>query len=355
MRRAIEHAWESGDAPARVVRAVLLPASLGFRAAVAVRNALYDRGILNVATPRIPVVGVGNLTVGGTGKTPFAAWVAQALVARGATPAIVMRGYGDDEPRVHAVLAPGIRVVVDADRVRGVETAARAGADVVVLDDGFQHRRLGRTIDLVLVSADRWQARQRLLPAGPWREPLTSLARATAVVVTQKATSNAGASDLCEQLAPLTRAGVGAVARLSLGDLVDVHTGTKRPLMTLHGQSILLVAGIGDPSSLAAQVAATGATVHVRAFPDHHVYATADITTLTLEAGRFDGLVCTLKDAVKLGPLWPRGAKPVWYVSQRVDLGDGRAGIEALLDQVVASRPMTSTRRPAGPAPSPSP
>lgn len=355
MRRAIERAWHADDAPARAVRGVLAPASLAYRAAVAVRNALYDRGILPVATPPIPVIGVGNLTVGGTGKTPVAAWVAHALSERGATPAIVMRGYGDDEPRVHEALNPGIRVVVDADRVRGVETAALEGADVAVLDDGFQHRRLGRAIDLVLVSADRWQAPRRLLPAGPWREALTSLARATAVIVTRKATGDQVAEPLCRQLAPLTRAGVGAVARLSLGELVDIQSGTSRSLETLRGESILVVAGVGDPSSLAAQLAAAGATVHVRAFPDHHVYATADITTLTLEAGQFDRMVCTLKDAVKLGPLWPRGAKPVWYVSQRVDLGDGRAGIEALLDQVIASRPMTSTRRPAGPAPSQSP
>lgn len=338
MRRAIERAWHADDIAARFTRALLSPLSLGYRGTIAARNAMYDLGALGVATPPVPVVSVGNLTVGGTGKTPVAAWVARELAERGATPAIVMRGYGDDEPKVHRLLNPGLRVVVDADRVRGVSQAARDGCDVAVLDDGFQHRRIGRMVDLVLVSADRWQARQRVLPAGPWREPLKSLSRATGVVVTRKAVAEQVAADLCRQLAPLSGGKLGAVATLSLGELTDLQSGTIRSLETLRGQSVLLVAGIGDPSSLAAQVAAAGAEVQVRAFPDHHVYATSDIGTLTLEAGRFDSVVCTLKDAVKLGPLWPRGAKPVWYVSQRVDLDVGRAGVEALLDRVIASR-----------------
>src|SRR3954470_7648563 len=129
-----------------------------FGAVVGARDILYDAGWLPAAATSIPAVSIGNLTVGGTGKTPIAAWVARGLALRGAHPAVILRGYGDDEPLVHARLNPDIPVVTGADRVVTVNEAARRGADIAVLDDAFQHRRVQRMADLVLVSADRWTA-----------------------------------------------------------------------------------------------------------------------------------------------------------------------------------------------------
>src|SRR5215211_769933 len=186
-RDLIERLWFGADALASVARAALLPAERVFGGIVGARDVLYDAGWLPSQATTIPVVSIGNLTVGGTGKTPIAAWVAAGLARRGAQPAIVLRGYGDDEPLVHRILNPMIPVIVDADRTAGVEEAARRGADIVVLDDAFQHRRVQRIADLVLVSADRWTPTVRLLPAGPWREPLRAIRRATLVIVTRKA------------------------------------------------------------------------------------------------------------------------------------------------------------------------
>jgi tetraacyldisaccharide 4'-kinase len=149
--------WYGESVPARLARGALAPASLLYRGVIACRNRLYDTGRITSHPAPIPVISVGNLTVGGTGKTPFSAFLVKRLVPRGMTPAIVMRGYGDDEWLVHGRLNPGVLLYASPDRVAGIERAALAGADVVVLDDAFQHRRARRDLDIVLVSGDRWR------------------------------------------------------------------------------------------------------------------------------------------------------------------------------------------------------
>ena len=150
---------------ARVARLALAPVEGLYRGIVAARGALYDVGVLPSREPALPSVSVGNLSVGGTGKTPVSAYVAARLREKGGLPAIVLRGYGGDEPLVHATLNPASPVVVSADRLEGVERARVLGADVAVLDDAFQHRRARRSADIVLVSAESWSEQRRLLPA----------------------------------------------------------------------------------------------------------------------------------------------------------------------------------------------
>jgi tetraacyldisaccharide 4'-kinase len=334
----INAVWFGDSAWAAVARAALTPASMLFRLATSARNALYDRGTFPVIHARIPVVSIGNLAVGGTGKTPVSAWLAAALAARGAQPAIVLRGYGGDEPLVHARLNPRIEVIVGADRVSGVRMAAAGGADVAVLDDAFQHRRLAREEDVVLVSADRWREPIRVLPSGPWRERLPSLSRATFVIVTRKAVGTSDAAALLDRLAPLTRTGLGAVAALELGDLQDAVTGAVRPLSVLRGARVLVAAGIGDPVALEAQLQRVGADVTMRSFSDHHVYESSDIANLVRDAHTCDHVVSTLKDAVKLAPRWPRQGPPLWYVSLRCRIEVGQAEVHAMLDRILAAR-----------------
>jgi tetraacyldisaccharide 4'-kinase len=330
--------WTS-DAPwATAARIALAPAALLYQGIAGIRNALYDRGLLVSAAPPIPAISVGNLAVGGTGKTPIAAWMASSLRARGARPAIVMRGYGDDEPKVHALLNPDVPVFPGADRMAGVQAAAASGADVAILDDAFQHRRISRLEDVVLVSADRWREPVRVLPAGPWRETPVALARASLVVVTRKAVNSERAQLLLQRLAPLTRSGRGAVAELVLADLRSVVTGEARALSDIRGASVLVAAGIGDPQALAAQLRAIGARVEMREFPDHHVYDPSDIERLVRDAREFDHMICTLKDAVKLGPRWPREAPSPWYVSLRCNIETGGGDLSALFDRVLAAR-----------------
>lgn len=226
----VERIWFGDDRVARTARAALLPATWLFRGVTALRNTLYDRGMLASHAPVLPVLSLGNLSVGGTGKTPVAAWAAQRLRALGATPAIVLRGYGADEPLVHERLTPGVLVVADADRRSGVFTARGEGADCAVLDDAFQHRRLARTEDWVLVAAEQWSDRARVLPAGPLRETPAALARASVVVVTRKTAPREDARALAQALATRVPTGRWAVMHLAPEALVDARTGDSRPL-----------------------------------------------------------------------------------------------------------------------------
>lgn len=336
--KIVRDVWDSEAGWASLARRVMAPASALYRSVTHLRNSLYDRGTLSSVKAPIPVVSVGNLAVGGAGKTPVSAWLAGELKARGAKAAIVLRGYGDDEPRVHALLNPDVPVIVNADRVAGVRSAALGGADVAVLDDAFQHRRISRIEDIVLVSADRWREPLRVLPSGPWRELPLSLRRASLVMITRKAAGREAADALLSRLAPLTRTGRGAVTALELGDLRNAVTGALRPLSDIAGTRVLLVAGIADPESLALQLRHANAHIDARTFPDHHAYSSADVKRLADASRSFDRIVCTLKDAVKLAPQWPREAPSLWYVSLRCRIESGDADVSAMLDRVLAAR-----------------
>ncbi len=346
--KGLDALWYGTSLAARVARAALAPASWAYGAGVHLRARRYDDASSVAASP-LPALSIGNLTVGGTGKTPVAAWAAEALRLRGASPAIVMRGYGDDEPLVHGRLNPGIPVVVDPDRVAGARQAALDGADCVILDDAFQHRRIARISDWVLVSADRWSPNLRLLPAGPLREPLASLRRADIVVVTRKHASLNDAASIGAELGSRYPSVGVAVCHLALQDLRSATSDAALPLSWLSGRRLAATAAVGDPSSFFAQLRVEGADVRTHSFADHHAYTTADVALLVQAAEGFDGVICTLKDAVKLGPLWPATAAPLWYVSQIAVFERGSALLDRALDSVLAARHAgSSTAGPAG-------
>lgn len=337
MRDVVERVWFGEDAFARFARAALAPTEMVYRATVGVRDALYEAGVLTTHEAALPTVSVGNVTVGGTGKTPIAAWIAEQLADRGARPAIVLRGYGDDEPLVHRRLNPHVPVIVSADRVAGVESARRAGADVAVLDDAFQHRRVSRNADLVLVSADQWSGSQHLLPAGPWREPLGALRRATLVLITRKAATTAQVDAVNSALAAIVPRVPRSTLHLQPEALLsadDDGGGRQRPLSDISGQAVRVITAIGDPRAFVKQLEELGAVVRADVYPDHHHFRRDEIARLVRSMPP-DGLaICTLKDAVKLHPQWPREAPPLWYVSQRVSVERGVGGVEHVLDEL---------------------
>ncbi len=330
--------WYGDGAGAALGRALLTPLSWTFGAVVRARNAMYDTGVLHSTTPAIPVLSVGNLSVGGTGKTPLAAYLALRLKSAGANPALVMRGVGDDESRAYAVLAPNVPVIADADRVRGVQSAASRACDVAVLDDAFQHRRVRRSIDVVVLSADRSRAAEHLLPAGPLREPLASLGRAHAAVITRKAVSLDDATGLRERVRRAFPHLIAIQAALAPAGLVAWHSGAQRAIESLHGQRVLAIAGIGDPNAFFKQIESHARSLERRAYADHHAYSDAAGATLARCGAAFDVVVCTLKDAVKLGPRWPRQAPELWYVSQRLDVEEGESELERMLARLLDLR-----------------
>jgi tetraacyldisaccharide 4'-kinase len=340
---ALDELWFGDSLAARAGRAVLWPASALFGAAVRARSALYDRGLLRAHTPALPVLSIGNVSVGGTGKTPVAAWAAAQLRAAGARPALLLRGYGGDEPLVHATLNPDVPVLANADRVAGVREALARGADCVVLDDAFQHRRLARTADWVLVAAERGERQGRLLPAGPAREPASALRRAGVVLVTRKSASRDAAEALAARIARDARAET-AICHLALDAVVDASNGESHPLERLRGARLLAVAAIGAPAPFFAQLrAADPAELRPVAFRDHHAFDATDAARLVAEAARVDAVVCTLKDAVKLAPLWPHGATPLWYVSLHARIERGEHALAASLARILSARANASS------------
>lgn len=345
---ALDDIWYGTSATARATRAALTPASWLYRAGVFVHTRRFRDGSAVQPSP-LPALSIGNLTVGGTGKTPVAAWAAGMLRSRGARPAIVMRGYGDDEPLVHARLNAGLSVVVDPDRVAGVQRAMADGADCVILDDAFQHRRISRMSDWVLVSADRWSSDLRLLPAGPLREPIDGLSRADVLMITRKTASREAAESLGEGLVKRYPNVVLAVCHLAPAELRSATSDARMPVSWLHGRRLLATAAVGDPQAFVAQLRAEGADLVMRIFRDHHAFTLRDVTELTGLAERRDGVVCTLKDAVKLGPMWPAAAPPLWYVSQIAVIERGSPLLDRALDTVLAARQaVSSTAGPAG-------
>jgi tetraacyldisaccharide 4'-kinase len=332
----VEAVWTGRGQRARWARAALAPAEALYGAAIALRGKLYDWGILRTTQFSVPVLSVGNLSVGGTGKTPVAAWFARRLTEKGAAPAVVLRGYGGDEIVVHQRLNEGIPVVAAADRARGIRRAIAEGVDVVVLDDAFQHRRAGRNADVLLVNADAWSGKPRLLPAGPWREPLRSARRATLVIITRKTADRSAVADVRRALANAAPRVPVATAHLAPGDLRSTATGQTLPLHALRGADLTAIAAIAQPDAFFKQLTELGAVVRPFTFPDHHAFTRAEARDLAAAGGNSDFVVCTLKDAVKLESLWPAEAGSLWYVSQRLRIEDGQEHIDRLLDDLLS-------------------
>jgi len=336
-------------------RYFLLPLAPLYRGAVAVRSSAYRRGWVRRANLPVPVVSVGNLTFGGTGKTPMVVALVRDLVRLGRHPAVLTRGYRrhddrpavvtgptprqradevGDEPLEMARRLPGVPVVVDADRERGGKEAIRLGADVVVLDDGFQHLRLGRDLDVVLVDAgDPWGG-GRLPPLGRLREPVAALRRADAVVVTKVPADwrpvVAAVEDEVERVAPALQVFVSRVvpSRLRRPDGSWVEPGE------LQARRVYAFAGVGRPEGFVDTLRGTGAeVVGERWFPDHHPYSERDVAEVVAAADSVNAIpVTTAKDAVKL----PAGA-PVWVVEiEMVPVEGSWKGLWRLLPEVVA-------------------
>lgn len=352
IERVAQWVWHDTGAVAGLTRSLFAPLSAAFGAAVSSRNSRYDAGH-GVEPTAINAVSVGNLTVGGTGKTPFAAWCAQRLRERGAVPAIVLRGYGDDEWREHSLLTPGISVVVGADRVRAIAEAAGLGATVAVLDDAFQHRRAARVADLVLISADAWTGEVRVLPAGPWREPLSAVRRASVAVITVKGEAAERVADLRRALNTAAPQVPVAEVHLRAGLLFEIAAGQTPTApdspgvspASLTDRDVLAVSAIANPAPFEQALERAGARVTARRFTDHHAFSEADVTALAAAVSLRGIAVCTLKDAVKLAPLWPHTARPLWYLSQTIEVRLGEDVLLAALSRALPAR-QSPTRAP---------
>lgn len=341
------------------------PLALGWRVGIALRRAAYRRGWLKTRDLNRPVVSVGNLTAGGTGKTPLVVYLAERLLNRGWNPVILTRGYGrrrgvdmivlapgperkaaarevGDEPALLARALPRVPIVVCADRYRAGQVAEESfPVDVHLLDDGFQHWGLARDVDVVALDVTQEFSDWALLPAGRQREPCTALARAHLVVLTRTELRDPRAHhDRVRRLNP--QASI-FLSTTSLRGFVDVRSGGPFPVQELRGQPLCAFCGIGNPSAFFADVRRWGfSAVAEVAFPDHHVYSAEDLRCLTQRARRAGAvaLLTTEKDALNLPPAWDAEI-PVAACVIQTELSESEAFEAELLARLETARART--------------
>lgn len=333
-RRRIEAAWYD---PPSVATTLLAPLGWLYGAVMAVRRAAYRAGLLPSFLLPVPVIVVGNITVGGTGKTPVVAWLVGEARALGFRPGIVSRGYGGrvgrgprrvmlgdeaavvgDEPLLLA-RETAVPVCVGSDRVAAARSLVAAGCDLIVADDGLQHLRLGRDAEVVVVDGARLSGNGRLLPAGPLREPWSRLGRVDMVLVNGPPAREPHwpAPGLCHGFS------------LVPGDAEQFAGAGRRPLASFAGQRVYALAGIGNPDRFRRTLAAGGLQPELLGVDDHGRAGKAELARATSAP-----LLMTMKDAVKYGPGdRPPGAE-WWQVPVRLEpTAEARAALLQLLQR----------------------
>lgn len=317
--------WQQSDHSA--VMLALQPLATLYGAAMRYRRRAYSSGRLESIRVSVPVISVGNLAVGGAGKTPFTGWLVEELRARQQRPAVLHGGYAADEPALHRWWHPDVPVYAGKDRVASAGRAIGEGATVLVLDDGLQHLRLARDLDIVLIAADRWSQPKRLLPAGSWREELATIRDVEVVAVTRKAASRLQAERVAAEISAATGGHVPCVIALELGSFRHGagDAGNTRP-----AGNVVALSSIADPLAFSRQLHQAGLEVsELFAFGDHHDYVKDDLALVrNLAQGRT--VVTTEKDAMKIRDLDP--GFDMWVAAQRIVIEAGMPQLNAALE-----------------------
>jgi tetraacyldisaccharide 4'-kinase len=326
---------------AAVLRGMLAAAEVPYAWAIRRRNRRYDRGAKQVHRVEVPVISVGNLTLGGTGKTPMVEWVAWQLIQQQIEVGIVSRGYGEsrgpnDEARELAWKLPGVPHVQNPDRLSAARRAIDDfGCEALVLDDAFQHRRIARDLDIVLLDALEPFGFGRVFPRGTLREPVEGLARADVVALSRAdllpARERESLRNRAMKLSPsslwveVVHAPVELVSTsetTQAGETPEPH----QPLDSLRGRQVLAFCGLGNPAGFRHTLAVCGYEVReFQEFPDHYHYRPADLDFLAAAAERLnvDAIVCTQKDLVKINRV-RLGGRPLWAVRVAIEFLAGR-------------------------------
>jgi tetraacyldisaccharide 4'-kinase len=323
-----------------------------------VRNLCYDRGICKVWDVGVPVISVGNLTVGGTGKTPFVEYLLRYFQQRKMRMAVVSRGYkrttrgmvvvsdgmhihcdvgqGGDEPVQIAAKFPGAVVIVDEARKRAAHCAvARFDVDGIILDDGFQHRSLRRDLDIVMVDGRRLPAWDALLPAGMRREPRSSLRRAQVAVILDGVSADEEQQRISDVVSlPCVR------VRFVPTALRNVSTGISFPPGQMKGKTCVAFCGIAQPQQFYDMLTSLGIEVIERlTFPDHHRFIRSDWDKILSRLTDNAHLLCTTeKDAVRLRGVVPSGSPvsgELYYLEIEARVIDGEPRLHAMLDSIM--------------------
>jgi len=378
MHQSLHDAWwhlatqrNPSTLPDALACGLLQVGSIAYRAVVAARTLGYERGWIRSVRLPVPVISVGNLTVGGTGKTTCVELLARKLTAAGRRVAVLSRGYGGarttyqlgwggggllvdgapapdtgglaDEPQLLARQLEGIPIVVGRRRDEtGRLACERLGADTLLLDDGFQHRGLQRDCDIVLIHARTPFSGWPLLPRGPMREPMAALARAHIAIITKADEALNAVGGLSEHLRSFNPELLLVTAVHELSGMRDALTGARVDLSAMPGKRLGLLSSIGDPEGFASSVHRLHATaLWHESFPDHHPYQPADWQRILARARgvKPDAVVTTEKDWIRLQRVLghpPESAIPIWVLGVRMKLLSGEAELDARLARVCA-------------------
>jgi tetraacyldisaccharide 4'-kinase len=321
---------------ASLLRSTLAVASVPYGFGMRLRNAAFDRGWKPSHRTGMPVISIGNVTTGGTGKTPLVAFIVEWLRKHGRRPAILSRGYrsldgqANDEKLVLDRLCPGVPHIQNRDRIAGAKTAiTQHSVDALVLDDAFQHRRIARDLDIVLIDALNPWGYGHLLPRGLLREPITALRRAGLVVVTR---SDQATPAMLQDIASRVR-GVGCIAPIVEtafpATQVVSNTAAPRPLEDFRGQRVVAFCGIGNPTAFRLVLESAGLRIErFHAFPDHHHYGPADLEVVRESIRQTDAAaaVTTEKDLVKI-PASDLAGRPLHAVRIETRILSGAADL----------------------------
>ena len=316
-----------------------------YEALVRLRNYGYDNSILAAKKASAPVISVGNLTLGGTGKTPLVAWLAHWFARRNKKPAIISRGYKaksgqlSDEAAELKILLPTVLHIANKQRIIAAKDAVAKGSDVLLLDDGFQHRQLGRDLNLVAIDATDPFGCNRLFPRGLLREPLKGLQRADALILTRTDQVSIKIRDEIKEqcfqfIGSHDKPWIETEHRPSNLRLID---GTTQPLETLQDKRILSLSAIGNPAAFNKTLATIGhEPVASLTFPDHHTYTTDDIHHISEKAESVEAefIVTTLKDLVKLPPASVHN-RPICALEISIQIQSGLQDLEYLLEKLL--------------------
>lgn len=333
---------------ASLARGLLRIGEVGYSAAMRLRNRRYDRRSDASHAVDVPVVCVGNLTLGGTGKTPLVEWIARWFRARDVRVSIVSRGYGatdgarNDEALELEQKLPDVPHLQNVDRVEGARTAVEEfESQVILLDDGFQHRRLRRDLDVVLLDALEPFGFGHVFPRGLLREPLSGLRRAGAVVLSRAdLIDEAERHRIRDVVRRYNRLAAWCEVRHAPRRLVDSR-GSETSLESLRGRRVLAFCGLGNPEGFRRTLVGLGCEiVGFESFPDHHPYARADVERLAARASETsaESIVCTLKDLVKIR-LDQLAGRPLEAVEIGIEFLAGESYLTKLLEPLVPAVP----------------
>lgn len=318
-----------GRAHWKLFRAGLWAASLPYGLAMKVRRSAYRAGLLPSRKAQLPVISVGNVTAGGTGKTPTVAWIVDELKKIGHRPAVVLRGYKarhgmSDEAKLLAQLT-GATVIANPDRLAGAQAAAEQGATVIVLDDAFQHQRIRRNLEIVLVDATDPFGLGHCLPRGLLREPLSALCDAHAIVITRSnCVTPETLAQLAKRLAKLAPQASIHRAQHQADNLIGPDGKTSQAA-DLAGTGFVAFCGIGNPGSFFDSLRKLNINVLAEvAMDDHCHYSSEEMERLRQQARQCGAraFVTTQKDYVKIEP--PGLPGPLWQLAMEIDITDGK-------------------------------